>query len=202
MFNDSGVILLAAGSGLRFGANKLLADFNGHPLAYYAMKVIKDSALPSVVIYEDEAVADLAHSIGLKAKKLPGPQKGQGLSIGYGARQFRFRRSMMIMVADMPFIKVNTLLELNERYKKSSTGKILTCHVSGRRCPPIVFGRRYFKDLMSISGDIGARDVLFRYPDSIELFELPDDIEAIDVDTAEQLKDLVDQRVFPDIRSN
>ncbi len=202
MINDSGIVLLAAGSGLRFGANKLLADFNGHPLAYYAMKVVKESALPSVVVYEDESVADLARSLGLKVKKMFGPDRGQGVSIGYGAKQFKFRRSMMIMVADMPFIKTSTLLALNDKFKKSSTKKILTCHVSGRRCPPIVFGRKYFKDLMSISGDIGARDVLFRYPDSIELFELPDDLEATDVDTLEQFTDLVDQRVFPDIQNS
>ncbi len=200
--SDSGIVLLAAGSGLRFGANKLLADFNGKPLCHYSMNAVKESGLPAVVVYEDEDVAEIARNHGLKVIKSPVGLKGQGVSIGCGTKHFKFKRSVMIAVADMPFIKVKTITELNERYKKLSTSKILTCHISGRRCPPIVFGRKYIKDLLSVSGDIGARDVLFRHPDSIELFELSSDEEAIDVDTYDQLKDLVDQRVFPDIHNS
>ncbi len=203
MLKDSGVVLLAAGDGLRFGdENKLLADFDGRPLCYYSMRAIKNSGLPCIVVYEDEGVADVARELGLKVLKVNTTQKGQGVSISLGCKYFWYRRSIMIMVSDMPFVKSKTLVDLNNLYKKSSSSKILTCHVSGRRCPPLVFGRKYFKDLFNVSGDIGARDVLFRHPDSIELFELSDDLEATDVDTKEQFKDLVDQRVFPDTHSN
>ncbi len=202
MLSDSGVILLAAGSGLRFGSNKLLVDFNGHPLCYYSMNVIKNTGLPAIVIYEDESVADIARSLGLNCLKASPDFKGQGVSISIGAKYFNLKRSVMIVVADQPFIKAQTLIDLNNRYKEIPTDKILTCHVSGRRCPPLIFGRNYFKDLKAISGDIGARDVLFRHPESIEIFELTDDTEAIDIDTKEQFTDLVNQMVFPDKRNN
>ncbi len=202
MFRDSGVILLAAGVGLRFGSNKLLAEVNNRPMCYYAMNTIKKSGLPAVVIYEDERVAEVARGLDLNCIKVPDGQKGQGVSISVGAKHFKLRRSVMIVVADQPFVKVETLKALNDKFRDLSSDKILTCHVSGRRCPPLMFGRRYYKDLTTLSGDIGARDVLFRHPESIELFELNDDAEVVDIDTEEQFKDLVNQRAFPDIRNS
>ncbi len=202
MFNDSGVVLLAAGKGLRFGSNKLLEDVGGKPLCYYAMSALKQSGLPGVVVYENEAVRDVAHGLGLATVPTSRQSLGQGSSIRTGSHKFWYRRSIMVMVADQPLIKSKTLIELNERFKSTKKDKILTCHISGRRCAPIIFGNKFYKELFKLSGDIGARDILFRFPDCIELYELTDELEALDVDTKEQIKELKDQMVFPDTHNS
>ncbi len=202
MFNDSGVVLLAAGKGLRFGTNKLLEDVGGKPLCYYAMSALKRSGLPGIVVYEHEGVRDIARELGLATTITSIQSLGQGSSIKTGSQKFWYRRSIMVMVADQPLIKPKTLTELNEHFKSTKSDKILTCHISGRRCAPIIFGRRFYKELFKLNGDIGARDILFRYPDCIELYELTDEQEALDIDTKEQLKDLRDQMVFPDTHNS
>ncbi len=202
MFKDSGIVLLAAGKGLRFGGNKLLEEVGGKPLCYYAMNSIKQSGLPALVVYEDEGVAKVAHELGLRTIPTPRHSPGQGASIRVGALKYWYRRSIMIMVADQPMINPKTLIDLNERFKNSSKDKILTCHISGRRCPPILFGSKFYKELFTLNGDIGGRDILFRYPDCIDLYELSDELEALDIDTKDQLKEWTDQMVFPDTQNN
>ncbi len=202
MFTNSGVVLLAAGRSLRFGNNKLLEELGGRPLCYYAMDALKQSGLPGLVVYEDERVKKIAHEIGLATTITPKHSPGQGSSIRAGSLKHWFRRSIMVMVADQPLIKPKTLIELNETFKEYKSDKILTCHISGRRCAPIILGRKYYKDLFSLNGDIGVRDILFRYPDCIELYELTDELEAMDIDTKEAFKELKDQMVFPDTQNS
>ncbi len=199
---DSGIVILAAGSSTRFGSDKLLYECNGLPLAYYIMHTVKKTGLPSVVIYQDEGVANIAMELGLRTIENKEAKHGQSASIRLGTSFFKFRRSIMFIPADQPFVEAHTIDTLNNLYKSFGVNKILSCHASGRRCSPVVFGRKYFKELSELKGDVGGRDVIFRHPDNLVIHELAGEFEPLDVDTQEELKVLIDRRAFPDIQNS
>jgi molybdenum cofactor cytidylyltransferase len=59
---------------------------------------------------------------------------------------------------------------------------------AGRRGNPVLWPRKFFDDLMSLEGDVGARDLLSKHADQVRGIEM--DTEAIfeDIDTAQQFE--------------
>ncbi len=195
MFN-SGIVLLAAGCSKRFGSSKLLYNLGEKPMVQLTMEALKTTNLPAVVIYSDPAVAQLAKKVGLLAIHNKEARHGQSASVRLGTSHFRFRRSVMFIPADQPMISAETIVTLNDIFKGFPSDKILSCHSGGKRCAPVVFGRKFFKELLELKGDVGGRDIIFRHPDSLVIHELRDEIEAMDIDTEDDLKVLTGHMGF------
>ena len=70
-----GCVIMASGRAVRFGSNKLLADFGGAPLIVRALDVTETPALAArVVVTRSPEVAELACKAGVKTilHSLPG----------------------------------------------------------------------------------------------------------------------------------
>src|SRR6185312_13786739 len=59
--------------------------------------------------------------------------------------------------------------------------------IDGQRGNPVVWARRFFPELMAIDGDIGARQVISRYPEAVTEVALTDTAALVDVDTPDAL---------------
>ena len=59
--------------------------------------------------------------------------------------------------------------------------------IDGKRGNPVVWSRRFFPDLMAISGDIGARHLIGSYAEAVVEVPVADDAALTDVDTPESL---------------
>ena len=59
--------------------------------------------------------------------------------------------------------------------------------IDGRRGNPVVWSRRFFNDLMSIDGDIGARHLIGSYAEAVVEVPVAGDAALTDVDTPESL---------------
>lgn len=57
---------------------------------------------------------------------------------------------------------------------------------------PAVFPKKYFKELVNLGGDVGAKYVLKRFSDQVVRVELPE--AAFDIDTQEDLQSWVNQK--------
>jgi molybdenum cofactor cytidylyltransferase len=90
-------------------------------------------------------------------------------------------------LADQPQVPPTVLRALVERHSLE-LDPILAPLVNDRRANPVLFDRATFPDLMSLSGDVGGRDIFSKYP----LTYLPwhDESLLLDVDTPEDLKKL------------
>ncbi len=162
-----GAVLLAAGRSERFGANKLLADFDGRPLVCRALDAMKAlDAEKTVVIASCEEVAALARTYGFEAAVNDAPQLGLARSIRLGVERMRDMDAVLLMVADQPLLSAQSLVSLVSAFEQS--GKGIACLRDGTHSGnPAVFARKYFNSLMRLEGDRGAKGILRANPDDL-----------------------------------
>ena len=163
----SAALVLAAGSSRRMGqSNKLLVDLQGEPLLRHTLRAVGAFGLGSVLVvtgHEALAVASLARSAGYRVHHNANCSDGMGSSIAAGVAVLpQDCRAVLICLADMPLIRPETVGRLMGAMNATAD---MDSHIAvpthnGNRGHPVLFGRRFFPDLMRLKGDRGARDVL------------------------------------------
>ena len=112
-------LVLAAGSGRRFGGAKLLAPLRGRPLAEYALDVAGRaraagllSDLRVVVAAGDEELAALAHAAGATAMVNEAPERGLSSSLREGLAALGDAGAALVLLADQPLVRLDVLAVL------------------------------------------------------------------------------------------
>ncbi|MFZ6815809.1 nucleotidyltransferase family protein [Undibacterium sp. Rencai35W] len=175
-------ILLAAGQGRRFDQsgqrNKLLQPVSDqqtvavssarHLLAALpdSMAVIPASSACSIsAIPQAPATTVLAQSLrdtGCYIGVCPHAEQGMAASLVYGLQQSLDYQGWVIALADMPYVQPSTICQL--LYALESGADIAVLCYQGKRGNPVAFSRTHLAELLLLSGDQGARDLLRRYP--------------------------------------
>src|SRR5262245_56676397 len=105
-------ILLAAGSGSRFGGDKLLHPLDdGVALAAHAARNLL-AVLPDVVAvvrWGDFPLYDLLEQEGCQVTMFQGAARGMGASLAHGVGQARAADGWVVALADMPRVKPDTI---------------------------------------------------------------------------------------------
>lgn len=175
-------LLLAAGQSTRFGSDKLL-----HPLSHKgeAKPLILHTITPwlscfssvSVIVRDDnpELITTLKNSEfapRLNLISATAPDTGMSASLVCGIRASQQADAWLIGLADMPFIN-STVIEASLR--ALSHGSAMTQprfnDIPGH---PVGFSREYLPELLTLSGDKGAKQILQRYPEQITTISSPD----------------------------
>ncbi|MDQ6680725.1 MAG: nucleotidyltransferase family protein [Pseudomonadota bacterium] len=186
------VIVLAAGRGSRFlGADHKLAQRLG---AATVLATTLRNAIAShlqVVVVTTAAFADLARR-SIAAREvvvLPevgaNPALGMGYSIAAGVGARPEASGWVILPGDMPLVQTSTLLAVA---RQLATHPIVYAQHRGRRGHPVGFAAELYSELITLSGDEGARRLVARYP-AFGL-ELEDAGVLIDIDTEADLESL------------
>ncbi|MES2494942.1 MAG: nucleotidyltransferase family protein [Pseudomonadota bacterium] len=179
-----GAVLLAAGSGRRMGADKLMADLDGRPLILHAFDAILAAGLdgPIVATMPGGPIAALLEGRG-RVVAVADHALGMGHSLAAAMRAVPADwTAAIICLADMPFVATATLKAL---VGAASPEAIVRPAFEGRPGNPVLWGRNHFPALASLTGDRGGRDLLARHPASS--FPCNDPGVLIDIDTPEAL---------------
>jgi len=189
-------ILLAAGSSSRFGSDKLLAPLaDGTPMAIATARRLR-SALGEVVAVVrrgDPVLSALLTAEGLRVVVCENAHTGMGASLAAGVAASREARGWLIALADMPFIKDSTLHRVAQAL---DTGALLVAPFhAGRRGHPVGFHPSFRDELLVLSGDAGAREILTRHSTSLTRLDVDDAGVVLDVDTPADLAALAGQSV-------
>jgi|TARA_Y100000031_G_scaffold19599_1_gene20019 molybdenum cofactor cytidylyltransferase len=176
-----GAVLLAAGFGRRFGSDKRLHPFpDGRPMVLATAKLYRaafDRLI--VVIREDDPIAGLLGDY--ETLTCADATQGMGHTLAAGALAARGWDYVFVALADMPWIRPETLGLLRDDITHRSSTAIVRPVYRGTPGHPVGFAARHIATLTRCQGDEGARSVVRRH--------LPDVVE-LDVDDAGVLRDL------------
>jgi len=182
-------LLLAAGGSLRLGTAKQLLLVEGEPLVRRAARALlatRPAALFVVVgARADEvyaAVADLAASVH-RVDCVDWWQQGLSSSLRAGIAALPDRvDSALVALCDQPAMDV-THLETLVQQSALEPGRAIASGYSGVVGVPAMLPREWFPELLGLSGDVGARELLRRHAECVEIIEAP--ALAFDIDEPE-----------------
>jgi molybdenum cofactor cytidylyltransferase len=185
-------IILAAGSSVRYGSPKQLAEFEGKSLIQRAVDEADKSNVDYLFLVLGNSSSEILEKINLKkAQVIFNKNFLQGISTSIKAGLANVPNdcvAVIIMVADQPFLTYDYLNRLIEESKKSP-GKIVALSYNGEPRNPVLIPTQFSRDLESLEGDEGARSLIRKKSETI-LIDIPDDRIFFDVDTKDSLLDL------------
>ncbi len=185
-----GCILMAAGSGSRFGVNKLEAMFEGKTLAERAIDVIpKEDFYAVAVVTQYPRLMELAKSRGFLAVENEKPEDGISHTIRLGMDALQDADALMFLVADQPKLRKESVKAEIAFFMEHPKNLVAMGHGT-RRGNPAIFPKRYFEGLRMLREDSGGSEVIRRHEDDLLLFQLEDALELYDVDSVAELINL------------
>lgn len=183
MTDVSGVTLVVLGAGLarRFGQDKLAAMLDTRPVAHHLLDVIAPLPFPQrLLVARGQAWTHAYAAAGFTVLDNPHPEMGPGASLGIALAAAE-QSTLLVCLADMPFVTASHLLRLIETYRASLD---VVCSAADKyRGPPAVIPCHLLR-----AGDLaqnGARSLLNSAPTvTASRYQLQD------VDTPEDLASL------------
>ena len=165
-------ILLAAGSGSRFGSDKLLHPLvTGVPMALTSARTFKAVVPDSVAVVRPGAgkLAELLAAEGYRVVVCANADQGMGASLACAVAAAGEAGAYLVALADMPFIRPSTITAVRESL--ASGVHLVAPYFRARRGHPVGIGGRFRSELMAASGDEGAKGLLQRH--AAELVKIP-----------------------------
>jgi molybdenum cofactor cytidylyltransferase len=185
-------IILAAGRSTRMGGpNKLLAELGGKTL----VRIVTEQALASkaqgVIVVTGHQAEQVEKALqGLKVKFVRNRDFAEGLASSVKAGVAAVPDNAdgaVICLGDMPLISADLIDRLIEAFAPDS-GNLIAVPVSdGRRGNPVLWSRRFFNELMTLDGDIGARHLIARHSEAVAEVAVEGHGAFLDIDTPQAL---------------
>jgi molybdenum cofactor cytidylyltransferase len=176
-------ILLAAGSGRRFGGGKLLHPMpDGVAIAAHAARNLIAAGLnvTAVVPPGDFPLADMLEQEGCVVTVCKDAAHGMGASLAHGVAMERGAEGWVVALGDMPGIQPATIAAVAAALER---GALLAApRFQGQRGHPVGFGAALRDELIALGGDVGARDLLTRHRAALRLIDCDDPGVLYDID--------------------
>lgn len=186
-------LVLAAGSGSRFGGPKALVVLDGELLVHRAVRVLREGGcVPVVVVVGAEAdrvcrEADLPDAV-VAADWATG--MGASLRAGLAALADEVD-AVVVGLADQPLVGSAAVERLRAAF--SAGAEVAVATYGGRPRNPVLLARTVWPDVARLArGDEGARPFLRAHPDRVTPVACDGTGSPFDVDTPADLSDLTD----------
>lgn len=182
---DIGCIVLAAGSGTRFGADKRLAPFGANTLLTHTLHNIAPAFSQRVLVlrtgdetWAEQYVADWQLVFAAEA------HKGMGHSLAAALPFAAGWMGAVIALGDMPLVQTATYGAVRAQLTPNN---LVVPYYRAQRGNPVGVGCRYFAELSELQGDRGARALLEQHQAQVVRLEVDDPGILRDIDTREAL---------------
>src|SRR5947209_7330329 len=184
---------LAAGRSTRMGGpNKLLAELDGKKLVRIATEQALASKASEVVVVTGHQAELVEQALqGLKVKFVRNPDFAGGLasSVKSGIAAVRENaEAAVICLGDMPLIDAHLIDRLIETFAPDRGNLIAVPVADGRRGNPVLWSRRFFDELMTLDGDIGARHLIAKHAEAVAEVPVEGESAFLDIDTPQALE--------------
>lgn len=180
------LVLLAAGSARRFGANKLMHPIDAKPMFMHTLErlvsISKARGWDVTMVTQEGPVLSAAQ--GMACRIAVNPHHAQGISTsircalaalpGDGAPAVFF-------VADQPWLTQQTIVEFIDGWLASGRSCGCVAH-GGETGNPAAFSAELFPELMALEGDRGGKMVIKKHKEDCHIHQVSDPKELQDID--------------------
>lgn len=188
-----GAVLLAAGASERFGAaDKLLADIAGTALVARVASRLRQAAITEVVAVVREEGGSVAQALSPLVSRLVvngAARCGMGGSIARGVAALApdcF--GALIVPGDMPGLSVSLLTRILATFEAAGGQRIVYPVLpGGEQRNPVLWPRRCFAELASLTGPRGAKRLLQLHAGETIAVPVTNESEVADIDTPAEL---------------
>lgn len=182
------IIILAAGASKRMGEPKQLLKWGDTTLINHTINT-------AVEVNSKEIIIVLGAHFELIKKNIENSEvtilnnihwdKGLGTSIAFAVEYLKTPQSVvegvLIILADQPFVTSDFLKLMISKFQNNKNQIIAASYENGKQGVPVLFDKAYFEDLVNLSDDQGAKELLKKYQSHVEALFPP--TENIDLDT-------------------
>jgi molybdenum cofactor cytidylyltransferase len=184
----SGVVL-AAGTGSRFGGTKQLATSRGKPLAQHAVDALAGADVAEIVVVtgHDADAVEAALTLPMNGRYVRNPRyrDGQATSLGVAMHEMaEDSEAAVVLMADQPGVGPEVVDALIAGFRRTRKQIVRAAFRDGPG--PALLSREIYAEAGHLHGDVGARVLMASHPEWVEDVELDDDAPR-DVDTPEDL---------------
>jgi molybdenum cofactor cytidylyltransferase len=186
-------IVLAAGRSTRMGGpNKLLAELEGEKLVRIVTEQARASKASEVIVvtgHQAELVEQALSGLDVRFVRNPDFAGGLASSVKAGiAAVSKEADGAVVCLGDMPMVSSGLLDHLIEAFAPDRGNLIVVPVSDGRRGNPVLWSRRFFQELMTLDGDIGARHLIARHAEAVAEVPVEGDGAFLDIDTPQALE--------------
>jgi molybdenum cofactor cytidylyltransferase len=195
-------VLLAAGEATRFrkaaGAQgpvtKLVAQHEGKPLVRHVADAALAAGLSPLIVvtgHAQDAVREALHGLAFTAVHNSAYASGMASSLKVGlAAVPPDAQAAIVLLGDMPLVSATLIAQLTEAYAQHPRALAVVPVHEGVRGNPVLLSRALFPQIMELTGDAGARQVLRGRDADIVEIAVNEPAARIDIDTPDALRDL------------
>jgi molybdenum cofactor cytidylyltransferase len=173
-----GALIIAAGASTRLGFPKQVVRLGAETLLDRSIRIAAEAGCGPIIVvvgaFED-TIRSQCKLQGISLVSNPDWGEGMGTSLSRGVRMFDDIPGILVMTCDMPAVTSDHLRAL------AGAGVLTASSYAGRNGVPAYFPNNLFPELVKISGDVGARNLI----QCANKIDLP--FGQLDVDTTEDL---------------
>lgn len=179
-----GALLLAAGFSNRYGSIKLCAELESGKTVFAQTLENLQQALDNVIVVTRPELAEalIAHCDSLQI--FDQAERGMGATLAYGIGLATDWDTCLVCLADMPFIQPETYRDIAAAQRDD---QIVIPQYDLKPGNPVGFGREFYPELLTLSGDSGGRAVVQSHPDAVRRLPVADAAILYDIDTPADL---------------
>lgn len=163
-------ILLGAGESRRMGVDKLSLPWGRKSMLARCFETLLRSEVQELVVVlspRNKEVRNQFRRQKVKTVINPLSKTGMSSSIRRGLQRIDPRcRGILIALGDQPFLKTQTINALIRAFDQGKGRIIIPCF-RGRRGNPVIFARKFKKELLKLKGDVGGRSIIESHPEDV-----------------------------------
>jgi len=182
-------VILSAGDSTRMRQPKALLILRGETFLSIIIKNLLEAKFDPVMVILGNNYDLIKNNLSAKDKiqilRNPNPADGQLSSLQYAIKNLPQDCCGIVQaLVDHPRVASSTY-DLIYKYSQKYSDKIIIPIFKNRRGHPVYFGKKYFPDLLNAPLNRGARNVVEKYSEQVQVLEVEDEGIVIDIDTPE-----------------
>ena len=187
------VLLLAAGSSARMGQPKQLLPWGTSTLIEHQIITLINTGYPVNVVLGSNSNLIIPVIEKYKINKIINErwEKGMGSSISCGIshikKNFPKAKGVLITLLDQPLVTASYLQMMFAAYKPGFQQIIVSQSDSGWKGVPVLFDKFYFKYLLKLNHDEGAKNIIYQFQQKVIILKFNDLIEDMDTPESYQI---------------